>query len=164
MSFSDDRNEQILKETKCNIKYKEDLGDTYKSRYSKVITQIEDLKYKPTGIYIRIAEEGDIFNEIIRYCEENNIKNKIIYMDVGYSGVSSNRKALQVLNDDIRENRLKEIVVIKPEAISRKIIELIEFEAKCKENNIKIFYSLDERTKESMQFHQKSLENDERDC
>lgn len=145
--------------------YTKEIGIDHRERYSKVITHIEDSEDKPTGIYIRTSKknEEETLKKVTEYCKEFDIKNTIIYMDIGYSGLDAERKALQVLKKDIEASKIKEILYLKLESLFRNPIEFNEFESKCEKNNIGICYLMSKKTKETVVFDENSLDISEKD-
>lgn len=132
--------------------YTKEIGIAHRERYSKVITHIEDSNDKPTGIYIRTSKrnEEETLKKVAEYCKDCNIKSTIIYMDIGYSGLDIERKALQVLKKDIESSKIKEILYLKLESLFRNPIEFNEFAEKCEKNNVDICCLMSKNTKEAV--------------
>lgn len=85
------------------------------------------------GLYIRTNEKKDIsvneavlnqIKELEDYCKSKNINNKVYYIDVGKSSLDKNRKALQQMISDIKENKINMVLVTDLAKFSRKPLEV----------------------------------------
>ena len=145
--------------------YTKEIEISHRERYSKVITHIENVEDKPTGIYIRTSkkDEYETLEQVTRHCKECDIKRTIIYMDIGYSGIDPDRKALQVLKKDIEASKLKEVLYLKLESLFRKPIEFNEFASRCEKNNIDICCLMNKKAKETVDFNENYMDECDKD-
>ena len=98
------------------------------------------------GIYIRVACKESINDEIMeqkelinRYLKtKSNIKVSDYYIDDGYSGTNLNRPAFKKMLQDIKNNKIDEVIVKDFTRISRNYFDLSECIENFKNNNVKI--------------------------
>ena len=97
-------------------------------------------------IYIRVACKEAINDEIMeqkelinRYLKtKSNIKVSDYYIDDGYSGTNLNRPAFKKMLQDIKNNKIDEVIVKDFTRISRNYFDLSECIENFKNNNVKI--------------------------
>ena len=97
-------------------------------------------------IYIRVACKETINDEIMeqkelinRYLKtKSNIKVSDYYIDDGYSGTNLNRPAFKKMLQDIKNNKIDEVIVKDFTRISRNYFDLSECIENFKNNNVKI--------------------------
>jgi len=79
-----------------------------------------NIQNKVVGLYMRTnaTDDIEIDNSIYKqtrileqYCKENNIINRIEYVDISKSGLSKDRKALQQMINDIKSKKINTIIV-----------------------------------------------------
>jgi site-specific DNA recombinase len=73
-----------------------------------------------------------------RYCKEKNIKNFKEYQDIAISGLKQNRPALNKLIQDIKENKIKQVIVYKMDRLGRNFTHLNEIYNDLEKQNIKL--------------------------
>lgn len=113
--------------------------DKYKQSYIKIVNEKIKDNNSLAGLYIRakdmnMAKEQE--KQLIKYCKENEIENKILYIDIGFSGIDNNRPSLNKLKEDIEKKKISKVITINIARLYRDIANLLEFEEKC--NNFKI--------------------------
>ena len=97
-------------------------------------------------IYIRVACKETINDEIMeqkelinRYLKtKSNIKVSDYYIDDGYSGTNLNRPAFKKMLQDIKNNKIDEVIVKDFTRISRNYFDLSKCIKSFKNNNVKI--------------------------
>lgn len=97
-------------------------------------------------IYIRVACKEAINGEIMeqkelinRYLKrKSNIKVSDYYIDDGYSGTNLNRPAFKKMLQDIKNNKIDEVIVKDFTRISRNYFDLSKCIENFKNNNVKI--------------------------
>lgn len=97
-------------------------------------------------IYIRVACKEAINDEIMeqkelinRYLKtKSNIKVSDYYIDDGYSGTNLNRPAFKKMLQDIKNNKIDEVIVKDFTRISRNYFDLSECIENFKNNNVKV--------------------------
>ena len=97
-------------------------------------------------IYIRVACKEAINDEIMeqkelinRYLKtKSNIKVSDYYIDDGYSVTNLNRPAFKKMLQDIKNNKIDEVIVKDFTRISRNYFDLSECIENFKNNNVKI--------------------------
>lgn len=113
--------------------------------------EIENNVDNVVGIYMRSGlQDGDQVNEDIygqrnkleEYCKNNNIHNKILYIDVRKSGISDDRIALKKMTDDIEKGKINKVIVTSPTKLFRDIKKMCNFVGYGNYKNVEIF-SLD---------------------
>lgn len=93
------------------------------------------MEEKKKAIYSRVANRGAdntaiekqkeyIFDFVKRNFEESEV---IFYSDDGYSGSNFDRPAFEKMMDDVRNRKIKAIVVQDLSRISRNMVDLIKF-------------------------------------
>ena len=99
----------------------------------------EDIENKVeniVGLYMRtnLQKGDDVNNDIYeqqrqleKYCEDNKIHNKIFYIDVIKSGLSTNIKAFEQMITDIKDGVISKVIVTTPSKISRNAKQMIDF-------------------------------------
>ena len=98
--------------------------------------KIDDIDDKNVvALYLRTnLTNGDEVNSDIysqrdkleEFCEKNNIKNKIFYIDVRKSGLDKNRKALRQMINDIKSGKVNEVIVTDISRLSRNPLEVAD--------------------------------------
>lgn len=89
-----------------------------------------------TGLYIRtvnFAENEEELRELIyqqknaleKYCEDNNIKNTILYFDIREGANSSSRQAFNEMLEDISKGKIQTVIVTCISRIHRNLVKLI---------------------------------------
>lgn len=96
--------------------------------------RIENSKQKNTvALYMRTnAVDGDKVNADIysqrdrleEYCKKHNITNRVHYIDVRKNGLSEDREALDKLIEDIKEGKIKQIVVTNISRLFRNMAKI----------------------------------------
>lgn len=116
----------------------------------EILEKITDNNESIVGLYIR-AQDIQMAKiqeqQLLKYCDDNAIKNKIIYVDIGYSGHDTNRPALNKMLDYIEKNKLEKVIFTNPERVYRNIAYWMEFEEQCERSEVDIF-SLDNSLEE----------------
>ncbi|WP_134686154.1 recombinase family protein [Brevibacillus migulae] len=80
------------------------------------------------GIYARVSTEeqarsGFSLQDQLRACREKAATDEVIeYVDEGISGEFLDRQALSMLRQDVREGRIKRIICLDPDRLSRKLM------------------------------------------
>lgn len=91
-------------------------------------------------IYIRVstqeqAKSGHSLeyqkNQLLNYCKNNTILYPKIYVDDGYSAGSINRPKYKLILDEIKNKKVKNIVFLKIDRISRNIVDFKNFLSLC---------------------------------
>lgn len=90
------------------------------------------LMKKITAIYYRTSKKSKnqarMQKTLCRnYCKSKNIKKFQEYQDQAISGLKQNRPAFQQLIQDIKQNKIKQLVVYKIDRLGRKSTYLNEF-------------------------------------
>ena len=93
------------------------------------------------ALYIRardmyIAEEQK--KQLLKYCQDNNIYNKTIYIDIGYSGDDTCRPSLKKMEEDLRNRKIHKVIFTDPSILYIDVISFFEFEERCKKLDIEI--------------------------
>ena len=101
-------------------------------------------KEKYIAIYSRKSKytgKGESINNQIEKCKSylsyKNIKEKtIIYKDEGYTGYNTKRPEFQKLLEDIKQNKIKMLIVYKLDRISRNVTDFCTLKKLFEKNNI----------------------------
>lgn len=103
---------------------------------SLIREEIKDITNKNIiGLYIRTNQrnekdiERDIQNQLIalnQYCDENNLVNRILYVDIRRSGLDKNRKAFKEMLYDVKTEKINTILVTDISKLSRDIKDIYE--------------------------------------
>lgn len=114
--------------------------------------KIDDvMRNKVVGLYMRTnatddsAIENSIYKQtemLEQYCKENNIVNRIQYVDISKSGLSKDRKALHQMVKDIKNNKINAIIITDATKLFRDPMEIGSFLLKKYMENIQVI-SLD---------------------
>lgn len=100
------------------------------------------------GLYIRSGlQDGDEVNSDIysqeskleKYCKENNILNRTLYIDVRKSGRSDERIAYKQMIEDINEGIINKVIITSLSKLSRSHKQLIDFADVVGGNKIEVF-------------------------
>ena len=113
---------------------------------TKYFRFILKLYHKKAVIYIRVAckeaindaimEQKELINRYLK--TKSNIKVSDYYIDDGYSGTNLNRPAFKKMLQDIKNNKIDEVIVKDFTRISRNYFDLSECIENFKNNNVKI--------------------------
>ena len=76
--------------------------------------------------------------QLLKYCRDNNIYNKTIYTDIGYSGNDADRPSLKKMEEDLKNKKVNKIIFTNPSKLYRDVISFYEFEERCKKLNIEL--------------------------
>jgi len=90
-------------------------------------------------------------NKILNYYSRNQITNYRIYIDIGKSSLNQNRKALNLLINDIEKENIKSVVITDISRLYRKLADAITFVEKAYLKNIKLV-SLDNSLESTREF------------
>lgn len=103
---------------------------------SLIREEIKDITNKNIiGLYIRTNQRNkndiqrDIQNQLIdlnQYCDENNLANRILYVDIRRSGLDKNRKAFKEMLYDAKTGKINTILVTEISKLSRDIKDIYE--------------------------------------
>ena len=113
--------------------------------------EIENKVENVVGLYIRSGQKdgeqvnNDIYlqqEKLEKFCKDNNIHNKIFYIDVRQSGISTDRKALKQMSEDIDKGIINKVIVTSPSKLYRDITNMCDFIGFTNYRNVEI-YSLD---------------------
>lgn len=108
-------------------------------------------------IYIRVSTQDQANlghsleyqkNQLLNYCKNTNINKPTIYADEGYSASSINRPKYKQLLNEIKNKKIRRIIFLKIDRISRNIIDFRNFVDLCKQNDVSII-SLQEKFEDS---------------
>lgn len=109
--------------------------------------KIENNVESIVGLYMRSGQKDedevnkDIYSQqekLEKFCEENNIHNRKLYIDVRKSGMSIDRKALKQMSDDIDKGIIKKVIVTSPSKLYRDIIKLYDFIGFANYKNVEV--------------------------
>ncbi len=140
----------------------------------EILEEKEDNDKPFVCLYIR-AQDKEMANiqkeQLLKYCDENLIENRTIYIDIGYSGHDINRPALNKMLEHIEKHKVYKVIFTNPEKIYRNLAYWLEFKEQCKKLGIDIYSldnSLEEQEKTEKEIKQyidntyKEIESDEK--
>lgn len=102
---------------------------------------------KITILYSRVSTEEQGNNgysldfqkyQLLKYAEDNKIKNYIHFEEFGESATSMKRPKMKLILDMIKDNELNEIIFYKIDRISRNIMDFAELTKLCELANVKL--------------------------
>ncbi|MFV0288484.1 MAG: recombinase family protein [Mycoplasmatales bacterium] len=99
-----------------------------------IYTRVSTSKQKVKGESLEEQE-----NRTRRYCKDNNILNPILYSDGGKSGGrKKKREFLDILVQEIKENKIKNLIVTTIDRLSRSNIDYLLMAELCKEYRVEM--------------------------
>ena len=100
------------------------------------------------ALYIRVSciskdeNISDFYKQkemLEEYCKKNNIKNRILYIDVKKSGLSKDRQALKRMKADLTKGKINKIVITSASKLYRDIEELYKLVNYSNKKGVEIF-------------------------
>ena len=100
------------------------------------------------GLYIRTEFQNgdevdtDIYSQeskLEKYCKENNILNRTLYIDVGKSALADERIAYKQMIEDINNGSINKVIITSLSKLSRSLKQLKDFANVIGDNEIEVF-------------------------
>lgn len=93
-----------------------------------IYTRVSTVKQKEKGHSLQFQKD-----ELLKYCTEHNILNPIVYSDQGYSGKNFNRPKIKKVIELIKKNKVRRLIFLKIDRISRTTVDFINLIDLCRE-------------------------------
>ena len=118
-----------------------------------VYTEMEENLEDVTALYIHysaIEQSKDTnaikvqYDALKQYCSENNVQNPVVFIDDNFMGADGKRPAYQIMMEQLRNGKIKEVIVYSVDRISSTPTGVINFFKECKKYNF-CFYVIKEK-------------------
>ena len=118
-----------------------------------IYTEMEENLENVTALYIRysaIEQSKDTnaiqvqYDAMRQYCSENNVQNPVVFIDDNFMGADGKRPAYQIMMEQLRNGKIKEVIVYSVDRISSTPTGVINFFKDCEKYNFR-FYVMKEK-------------------
>ena len=115
---------------------------------SPIYTEMEENLENITALYIRysaIEKSKDTnaikvqYDALKQYCSENNVQNPVVFIDDNFMGADGKRPAYQIMMEQLRNGKIKEVIVYSVDRISSIPTGVINFFKDCAKYKFQFF-------------------------
>ncbi len=101
---------------------------------------------KKIAVYCRTATKNkkqmkEQKERLKKYCEDNDIKNYVIYEDYGYSANNLNRPGYKKMINNLKLGKINKIIITNFDRLARSLIDLAKFNSELDKYNCELVCS-----------------------